>query len=176
MFNADRRTSCFSSAAKMRALKVATCAFITTTVASLPAARAAQPWDEPFAKDTHAIIETARKVTVANNAGVIVLLDEQHYLVHRDGRTDNTIRRVYRIVQRDAVDDWSSVEQDYQPWYQTKPNLRARVIAADGSARWLDASTIADSPAREFDSSVFSDERIVRAPLPAGRRRGGCRI
>jgi hypothetical protein len=50
---------------------------------------------------------------------------------------------------------------------RAKPEIRARVIARDGSVHILDAKTIADSPMVEFDSSLFSDARIVRAPLPA---------
>jgi tetratricopeptide (TPR) repeat protein len=135
-------------------------------LAVLSSAQAAQPWDQAFAKDTRAIAEAAKQVNGLDNPEIVVLLEEHKYTVHSDGRIDASIRKVFLVLQQDAVDDWSTVEHEYQPWYQQKPEIRARVIAPDGSARALDPATIADSPAREFDSSIFSDTRAMHAPLP----------
>ena len=98
---------------------------------------------------------------------VQVLLEEHLISVRSDGRVSAKVRKVYRILGEEAVEDWSSVEESYQPWREQKPEIRARVITRNGSVHTLDAKTIADSPMVEFDSSMFSDARIVRAPLPA---------
>jgi tetratricopeptide (TPR) repeat protein len=129
-------------------------------------AHAAKPWDEPFSKDTAAILQSARAVTRSDNPDVVVLLEEHRYTVHSDGRTDLTFRKVYHLRDQESVEDWSSIEQEYQPWYQHDPEIRARVITAANTVHTLDPKTIASAPAREFDASIFSDARVLRAPLP----------
>lgn len=125
-----------------------------------------QPWDSAFFADTRVILAAASQIAPAEHPEVLILLDDHRYLVHSDGRIDLTFRRVYRVEDQDAVDEWAAIEQSYQPWYQQAPQLRARVIGRNGTVRWLDSKTIADAPAQQFDNNIFSDERSVRAPLP----------
>lgn len=132
-----------------------------------PAAQAAEPWEKPFAGDAQAVLHAAGRITAAEGTGVVVLLEEHHYAIDKSGRAIASVRRVYRLLQQDAVELWASVEQEYAPWYELRPEFRARVIRSDGTVHWLDPKTIADSPAQEFDSSIFSDRRVLRAPLPA---------
>ena len=133
----------------------------------LPTVQAPQPWDAAFAGDPKAIVEAARSVPVPDDQGIIVLLEQHQYKIDDSGRTISMVRKVFRIVKQEAVEDWSSIEQEYQPWHENRPQMRARVISADGTVHWLDPKTIADSPVREYDSSIFSDRRVLRAPLPA---------
>jgi tetratricopeptide (TPR) repeat protein len=129
-------------------------------------ASAERVWDVPFAQDTVALAQAARQISRPDNPPVIFLLQDYRYTIHRDHRIESTTRVLFRVMQQDAVEDWSSLEHDYQPWYQNKPQVRARVIKADGTARWLDPATIADAPVRQFDATIYSDARVVRAPLP----------
>ena len=128
---------------------------------------AAQPWDAPFGGDPQAIIKAATSVHAADDAQVQILLDDRQFSIDKSGRMRSTFRRVYKVISQDAVEDWANIEQAYDPWHQQKPVLRARVIAADGAVHWLDQKTIADAPVVQFDSTIFSDRRTVRAPLPA---------
>ncbi|HEX3744720.1 MAG TPA: DUF3857 domain-containing protein [Bryobacteraceae bacterium] len=141
--------------------------WVASALAILPCAYCAQPWDEPFAKDTQAIAQAARAIVRTDNPGLIVLLDEYRYFVHSDGRADLIHRKLYRVMQQNAVEQWSSVEQGYQPWYQKKPEIRARVIGPEGDAHLLDPKTVADGPAGDLDASTYSDARVTRAPLPS---------
>jgi len=129
--------------------------------------RAAEPWDTPFAKDTTPFLSAAQAVPVSEGADVVVLLDEQKYTIDPAGRMTTTLRKVYRVLTADGVEEWAAVEQRYAPWHERRPQLRARVLTSEGAAHWLDSKTITDVPAVEFDSSVFSDSRLLRAPLPA---------
>jgi tetratricopeptide (TPR) repeat protein len=129
--------------------------------------RAAEPWDAPFAGDPRAILEVAKLIPVPDEQMVIVLLEQHRYVIDENGRTLSKVRKVLRIVTGEGVEEWSSIEQEYQPWHESKPEMRARVIGADGAVHWLDGKTIADSPASEYDQNIFSDRRVVRAPLPA---------
>jgi len=135
--------------------------------ALLLGANAAEPWDHPFTADTAALLKRANQLTAPEEQEVQVLLEEHLISVKSGGRVHATMRKVYRILTKDAVEDWSSVEQSYQPWREQKPEIRARVITRAGSIHALDPKTIADSPAAELESNVFSDTRVVRAPLPA---------
>jgi hypothetical protein len=128
---------------------------------------AAQPWDVPFTKETNAMLLSARAVIPPKDAGTVVLLDDRVYSIDSTGRTTSTMRRVYRVVTEDAVEEWASVEQEFAPWHERRPELRARVLSPDGGVHWLDEKTVTEAPARQFDASVFSDNRVLRAPLPA---------
>src|SRR4029077_1174506 len=55
----------------------------------------------------------------------------------------------------------------WEPWHEEHPSLRARVITPDSAVHVLDATTITDAPAKENADNVFSDRRVLRAPLPA---------
>src|SRR5258706_9465102 len=76
---------------------------------------APQPWDAPFNPDTKATLEAARAVA-AGDANAVVLLEE--YLIKLDdtGRRLMVHRRVVRIVNKDSVERWASLEREYAPW------------------------------------------------------------
>ena len=59
------------------------------------------------------------------------------------------------------------MEQEWEPWHEAKPELRARVISPDGVVHWLDPRTIADAATAQLDAAIFTDTRVIRAPLPA---------
>jgi len=98
---------------------------------------------------------------------VLILLEQHQIAIDEGGRITSKVRKVFRVANEDALEEWASVEQEFQPWHESKPELRARVIGTDGTVHWLEPKTIADSPAEEFDQSIFSDRRVIRAPLPA---------
>src|SRR5258708_7198178 len=125
--------------------------------AAPPSASAAQPWDTPFASDTAALLKSATQVSTPDDQELDVLLEEHRIFVEANGRVRGTFRKVYRILKDDAVEDWSSIEETYQPWCEQKPAIRARVITKAGTVHTLDPKTIVDAPAAEFDASIFSD-------------------
>ena len=139
-------------------------------------AQAAQPWDQPFAADTRAILDRAKAVSLGENPAAIVLLEEERHLIRADGRSEATIRKVYRIALQDAVEDWASVEQGYQPWYQQEPEIRARVISASGAVQWLDPKTVASSPARETLSRPLSAASISSGHPDRSTRAAACTL
>ena len=128
---------------------------------------AAEPWDVPFNSDTAATLKAANAVTVEDQQPIVVLLEDHRFTIENDGRVRGTTRKVYKVLREDAVEVWSSVEQQYQPWRSRKPAIRARVIAKSGSVHQLDPKTIAEAPVTEFDQNTYSDARELRVPLPA---------
>jgi tetratricopeptide (TPR) repeat protein len=129
--------------------------------------QAAEPWDLRFVPDTAGILQRAAALSAPDDAEVQVLLEEHRISIDSKGHARFGLRKVYRILKEDAIEEWASVEQGYQPWREQKPTIRARVVTKDGGIHMLDPKTIADAPQAQFDNSVFSDARVAQAPLPA---------
>ncbi len=125
-----------------------------------------QPWNgAPFTADPKAMLAAAESVA-ANDAGAVVLLEELHYSFDDTGRATSASRLVFRVIDEAAIEDWSTVETEWAPWYQERPVIAARVIGKDGSVHMLDGKTVTESAAREESPDIFSDNRILRVPLP----------
>lgn len=141
---------------------------------SFPAAMLAQAkpvsaWPaEPFAATAAQIKAASAAVPVDPKEPVQILLLEGVYRVSEDGRVWYRSRVVYRVDSQDAVDGWSEISMNWDPWYEKPADLRARVMQADGKFAELDQKTITDAPIKESegDSSTYSSEHTRRAPLP----------
>ena len=128
---------------------------------------AGDPWDAaPFTSDPKALLAAAAAIP-DDDAGVVVLLDEAKHVFDDKGGSASTQRLVYRIGAESAIDEWGSVNAPWAPWYQEKPVIQARVITKDGTVHLLDANAISEAPAPEASLEIFSDNRVIRAPLPA---------
>ncbi|HET7437403.1 MAG TPA: DUF3857 domain-containing protein [Thermoanaerobaculia bacterium] len=128
---------------------------------------AAQPWDgAPLSGDPKAILAAA-EATPAGDSDLIVLLDETHHTFDEKGHDVEVQRYIYRIVAESAIDGWGTVNAPWAPWYQERPEIQARVITKDGTVHMLDPHAITEAPAPEESLDIFSDNRVIRAPLPA---------
>lgn len=126
---------------------------------------ASDPWDEKaFASDPKELVAAAEKVS-AGDAGFVILLDEVNYRFEADGKSHTTQRHIVRVVDDSAVDGLGTIEVPWAPWYNDRPTVAARVVSKDGTVHTLDAKAIIEAPARE-DLDIFSDNRVLRAPLP----------
>src|SRR5436853_631813 len=114
-----------------------------------------------------AIARAAAKVQGEDD--VVVLLMEVSYTFDEAGRETYSQRLVYRIVNANAHESWSTVEESWEPWHQALPEIRARVITPDGAEHPLDPSTLSESSATRDAPDMFDDGRVLRAPLPATR-------
>lgn len=130
-------------------------------------AEASQPWDTAFTGSPAAIREAARTLRPGEKSDAIILLDEHRVSIDARQREIRTEHLVFQITGQDAVDDWGTLEFRYSPWYEQRPEIRARVIPSNGEPKWLDVKTIAEAPARQFDSTLLSDDKLLQAPLPA---------
>ncbi|HEV7425151.1 MAG TPA: DUF3857 domain-containing protein [Thermoanaerobaculia bacterium] len=126
---------------------------------------ASDPWDAAaFSSDPKELIAAAEKVP-SGDAGFVVLLDEGRYSFEADGKSHTTQRHMFRIVDDSAIEGLGTIEVPWAPWYNDRPTVQARVISRDGTVHTLDAKAITEAPARE-DLDIFSDNRVLRAPLP----------
>ena len=139
--------------------------------AAAAGARAAEPdaapWNAaPFSAEPSAMLKAADALSLSGAPGVIVLAENVSFVYDATGRRDTKSRLVYRILSAAALKGWSSYEESWASWFQDKPQMRARVITAEGQALTLDPSTISDSPAQPDSPEVYTDRRVLRAPLP----------
>lgn len=121
----------------------------------------------PFSLESAALYAAASAVTPPKEADVSVVEAHETYVFEADGSDRYTQHLVYKILTPAGAESWNTITMYWSPWRDEKPAMRARVILPDGTAVTLDPATIADSPARVLDSAIFSDQRSVRAPLPA---------
>jgi transglutaminase-like putative cysteine protease/Flp pilus assembly protein TadD len=100
---------------------------------------------------------------------VVVLLSEASYSFDAAGRETYTQRLVYKILTAGAHESWSTVEEGWAPWHQSRPEIRARVITPDGAEHLIDPATLTENAETSDSPDMFEDGRVLRAPLPATR-------
>ncbi|MCC6130132.1 MAG: DUF3857 domain-containing protein [Acidobacteria bacterium] len=124
-------------------------------------------WDrEPFTIGASELIKLA-SAEKKSDAPVVILKVETRISFDEKGRQTQRHHMIFRIDERSAIEEWSSVGADWAPWHEERPELRARVISPDGKEFKLDPATIAEAPAADGDPDLYSDQRSVEAPLPA---------
>ncbi len=125
------------------------------------------PWDGPgFSAQPEAIAAAARKLVPPEDADLEFLLKDTVVRFDAEGRAHRTTRVVYRCLTRQGVEEHATVEAAWDPWYEERPTIRARVVTPEGTAHTLDPASIGEVPVDQ-DSDVLSDRRRLRAPLPA---------
>lgn len=127
-----------------------------------------QPWDSvAFGATPQDVLTAADKIPTSKTDDSIVLLQEDHFTFDAQGKSVHTHRIVGKILTAGGVDQWKSLSAEYEPWHEQKPLLQAHVITPDGLVHSLDTKTIADDTAQSEDDDIYTDNRVVRAPLPA---------
>ena len=129
---------------------------------------AADPWDGPaFTTDPVVLRQAAQAIKAGHGSEATVLLNELRFKFDADGKTLETRHLIYRIENQDGVKDWAETSGEWEAWHQNKPEIKARVITAEGTVHWLDPKTLNDFPAHEDAPDVYSDVRKYGGPLPA---------
>ena len=141
---------------------------LLTTVSLLPVvAKAGPSWPfAPLEGPGDKILAHARS-RGAHTAPAEILLAERTYRIDDQGRMHRQLRLIFRVDEPEKVKEWGVVRVGWAPWHQERPRLQARVIGADGRAHRLDPKTIAYERRAVSQPDVFTDVRILSAPLPA---------
>jgi len=120
-----------------------------------------------FTDDTHALYEAASSVTPKAGTDIVVLIDEENYVFEAGGKAAHATYVVYKVLTQRGAEGWDNISLDWEPWHEDRPALRARVLTPDGKTHVLDPKTVTDAPASDNEEKIYSDGRVVRAPLPA---------
>ena len=157
-----------SSASRYLVLFPIQCAVLCVATISLFASDRAEPWNLPhLSVEPQALYSAASESIPPEGTDVTVLDDEESYVFDASGRSVHTVYVVFKVLTQKGAEGWGDISVTWEPWHGERPTLRARVITPDYTVHELEAKTIADTPAREDESKIYSDRRVIRAPLPA---------
>lgn len=131
-------------------------------------ARAADTWEgAAFTLPARDLLQSAAAIRRERATDVVVMLDERSYQFDEQQRVTRTQRLVYRVDSPDGVENWAASSARWQPWHQSRPTIRARVITADGHEHSLDQDLLTDSGTRDGAQQVYDDDHVLQGPLPA---------
>ena len=125
-------------------------------------------WDAPaFSLAPADIASAAAQVQGSGKDDAVVLYEEDSYTFDPSGSAIHSYRITYKILTGDGISRWSTARCWWQPWRQDTPAIQARVVGKDGRVSLLDPKTIANTIARTESADVYSDSRVLQAPLPS---------
>jgi Flp pilus assembly protein TadD/transglutaminase-like putative cysteine protease len=130
--------------------------------------RADEIWNtSAFSASPGALQQAAATVKADKEAVATILVHDEHYTYDREGKSVETYHTIYRVENEEGVSGWAETSAQWDPWHQSKPEIRARVITADGAEHVLDLKTLNDVPAHENSPDTYTDQRAFGGPLPA---------
>ena len=125
-------------------------------------------WNGPAFSASPGVLQQASAAVKADKEAVAtILVHDEHYTYDREGKSVETYHTIYRVENEEGVSGWAETSADWEPWHQSKPEIRARVITADGVEHILDLKTLNDVPAHENSPDTYTDQRAFGGPLPA---------
>jgi tetratricopeptide (TPR) repeat protein len=123
--------------------------------------------DKPSFTATPAELLAVAKAAPRGSSDIVVLREEGDVSYDDRGRVTSRWRLVFLVATQAGADDWRTLASSWQPSYQDKPKVRARVIDANGRVTELDASRITDRPSVDATRASPDDRRRLDVPLPA---------
>ena len=99
----------------------------------------------------------------------LLLLDDTHWTLTADGRLAQSVHQVVYVHTEAAVPTMSGIGISWSPWLEDAPSLRARVIADDGTERWLKEDEVAVGSPRQGTGGLYTTDKTLEAPLPGVR-------
>ncbi len=125
------------------------------------------PWSNaPFSGEPGQISAAAAAIKPQQYAKVTIFTDERRVVFDSNGKYSFRTRTVYRIETKDAFQRWGTVKAVWSPWRSSKPEIRARVIAPDGSAVTLDPKVLTEAAVHDQRPEIYEDMRSYSGPLP----------
>jgi transglutaminase-like putative cysteine protease/Tfp pilus assembly protein PilF len=151
-----------------RVFVVAGAYFFLITFLSAASSGSVDVWDGPaFSASPEALRQAAAMIKAEKDSDVTVLLSERRFDFDAQGKEVETHHSIYRIENEEGVKGWAETTGHWEPWRQARPEIKARVIGADGAVHVLDPKTLNDVPVHRNDPEVYSDRRAYGGPLPA---------
>ena len=132
---------------------------------------AADVWSGPsFSADAAALRQAADQIRAGKHSQATVLLNDLHFSFDAAGKLVQARHVIYRVENQEGVERWSEISGRWESWHQSKPEINARVITADGIEHWIDQKTLSDFPVHEDAPDLYTDERKYGGPLPERTR------
>ncbi len=122
------------------------------------------PWMEPFA-DPAEVLRAAEEATAGQSTGEVLLYSSMAYSFDEEGRMTWTSRVVSRYLDRETVDNDRGLGTQWSPWRQSRPQIRVRVILADGTAHELDPSLLVEGTVGRTGDAIYDDTKTLQGPI-----------
>ena len=144
-------------------------AFATSLVSRWAlAAQLEAPWSLPaLTAKPELLLQAAKAVAAPKDGDIETLFEEHKYQLDDHGGKQYTVRRIYRYLTEKGVEDSSCSETNWSSWCEDKPEFHVRVISPNGQVHALDPQSIGEAPLADDTPNLLSDEKLLRAPLPA---------
>ncbi len=124
------------------------------------------PWElGPFVAPAAEVARASASLRAAEDAHWEPLLRDIDLVVDEAGRLTAQRHMVFRPLSAEAVRSGGVVSASWEPRYQDRPVIRARVISPSGQEYPLDPATLSEA-AVEPPEGMVTDRRVVRGPLP----------
>ncbi len=140
---------------------------LTTQFSSPAQAAAPPPWEgAAFSAKPAALLAAIKDLPTDEAWETDILLSDSRFSLEADGRWTERHHRIYVVLDAAEVDAWAVFEQVWSPWFQARPEMRARVISPAGREFSFDPKTISEESAGQSSDVLFDDDRVLRGPLP----------
>jgi tetratricopeptide (TPR) repeat protein len=98
---------------------------------------------------------------------VDLLLEDTSCAFDADGRATRRHHMVYWVRSERGARGWAALRASWRPFFQDRPEVRARVITPDGQEHAFDQATLTTGADEDEDEDQYTDGSHVRGPLPA---------
>jgi transglutaminase-like putative cysteine protease/tetratricopeptide (TPR) repeat protein len=146
------------------------CASIVCLAPILSAAAPSAPggWEElpALTADPAALLALYAGHPFRKDAPVLEHLYEMRAVFDAAGLRTRITHQLYRVEKASDFNGWDSIGTQWSPWFEDRPEIRARVISPQGAVALLDPATIGEYGAEDESSDVYGDRKGLRAPLP----------
>jgi Flp pilus assembly protein TadD len=147
------------------------CSLIAVSCSVLPDSRD-DPGEAAFAsagglvRSPESLIEKYSNLPVEQVYAYQILERELLLEFRQDGSLTRRINMLVRILSTAAVERFSILNAEWQPWRQSRPVLIARVIGPGGTVSVLDPASIVELGSDSGDINLRTDARMLSAPVP----------
>ncbi len=153
----------------VRVLVISNVALWLGALAAPAAPPDATAWTDapPLTVPADVLLAAAARVAPEHRDDLAVLWSDSDYAFDARGALAHREHQVYRVPRADDLGAWATASATWAPWYQERPRVEARVIGVDGVVHPLDPATLSEHSPESDDETIFSDQRVLAAPLPA---------
>ena len=125
------------------------------------------PGGAPFAASPADLLAAGKAAGRPGDAQTVSLFEGVHYTLDAQGRQVWDLWRILQVHSDDAVRAHGILRVGFEPGFQDRPQIEARVITADGVVHRLDPSTLSVRGASDDADQEIDGGRDLVAPLPA---------
>ncbi len=123
------------------------CLLVAAALAAVSArAYAGNPLDKPAFTATPKELLDAAKHATGDEKGSLILRDNETTTFDDHGLVTRRAHFIVAITTSKGIDSWDELWRGWSPWFQERPELRARVISRSGEVHELDPTKLGEEP------------------------------